>query len=136
MTYPGYFCGKLMISAGASREDALTAVVPFVRKKTEFWAWQLLADVFKDEPDNRLACLLRAVHCKAKEEFLGKVRLALALAYIDRNDIARAKYHLDFRCGAILGMDGVCLVRLMTGCVNRGCVRLWRMAVTALSGCT
>lgn len=104
MTYPGYFCGKLMISAGASREDALTAVVPFVRKKkTEFWAWQLLADVFKDEPDNRLACLLRAVHCKAKEEFLGKVRLALALAYIDRNDIARAKYHLDFSLRCYLG---------------------------------
>ena len=31
------------------------------------------------------------------------MRLALALAYIDRNDIARAKYHLDFSLRCYLG---------------------------------
>lgn len=101
MLYPGYFCGKLMIATGVCKDDVLGIVVPFVRKKkTEFWAWQLLADIYNDEPDRRLACLLRAVHSRAKEEFLGKVRLALAAAYLSRGDAARAKQHIDLsvRC--------------------------------------
>lgn len=33
MMYPGYFCGKLMLATGAARDDALTVVMPFARKK-------------------------------------------------------------------------------------------------------
>lgn len=35
MTYPGYFCGKLMLSMGTVQEEALQMVMPFVRKKTK-----------------------------------------------------------------------------------------------------
>lgn len=96
MLYPGYFCGKLLIAQGAGREEALKKVVPFVKKKiNEFWAWQLMSDVFRDDPQKQLACLLRAVHCKTQESFLGKIRIRLAELYINNQDFARAKYHID-----------------------------------------
>ena len=96
MLYPGYFCGKLLIAQGAGREEALKKVVPFVRKKVnEFWAWQLMSDIFRDDPLKQLACLLRAVHCKTQESFLGKIRIRLAELYINNHDYGRAKYHID-----------------------------------------
>lgn len=96
MTYPGYFCGKLMMATGSTRDEVLSAVVPFVRrKKSEFWAWQLMSEVYADDAQRRLACLLRAVHCRTKEDFLGKVRLALAAIYLKQGDAARAKHQLQ-----------------------------------------
>ena len=96
MMYPGYFCGKLMLAMGAERDDALETVMPFVRKKrSEFWVWQLLCDLYKGESDIQLACLLRAVHCRTQEVFLGKVRMKLVSLYINRGDYPRAKHHLD-----------------------------------------
>lgn len=101
MMYPGYFCGKLKLAMGAERESALDIIMPFVRKKkTEFWVWQLLYELYRGEPDIQLACLLRAVHCKTQETFLGKVRMKLVSIYVQRKDYQRAKYHLDqlIRC--------------------------------------
>ena len=96
MLYPGYFCGKLLIAQGASRDEALAKVVPFVKKKVnEFWAWQLMSDIFRDDYQKQLACLLRAVHCRTQEAFLGKIRIALADIYLRNNDRPRAKYHID-----------------------------------------
>lgn len=96
MIYLGYFCGKLLISQGASEEDALSRLVPFVKKKTnEFWAWQVLSDIFRNDQQKRMACLLRAVNCKTDESFLGKIRIALAELYISQNDFGRAKHHID-----------------------------------------
>lgn len=96
MLYPGYFCGKLLIAQGAGKEEALKKVIPFVRKKiNEFWAWQLMSDIFRDEPEKQLACLLRAVHCKTQESFLGKIRVRLAEIYIQKQDYPRAKYNID-----------------------------------------
>ena len=96
MVYPGYFCGKLMLTMGADKEDALESVMPFVRKKqSEFWVWQLLSEIYKDESEMHLACLLRAVHCKTQETFLGKVRMKLVFAYLQRADYSRARFHVD-----------------------------------------
>ena len=96
MMYPGYFCGKLMLAMGAERADALEIVLPFVRKKrSEFWVWQLLCDLYKGESDIQLACLLRSVHCRTQEVFLGKVRMKLVSLYISKGDYPRAKHHLD-----------------------------------------
>lgn len=103
MMYPGYFCGKLQLAMGAEREDALNIVMPFVRKKkTEFWVWQLLAEIYRDDKDIQLACLLRAVHCRTQETFLGKVRMKLVSVYAQRRDYARAKYHLDLMTSCYL----------------------------------
>ncbi len=96
MTYPGYFYGKLLLSLGSAQEEALRVVMPFARRKaTEFWVWQLLSEVFVNDPDKQLACLLRAVHCRTQEKFLGKVRIKLATLYIQRNMLGHAKYQID-----------------------------------------
>ncbi len=96
MTYPGYFCGKLMAMLGMGQEEVLDTLVPFVReKKSDFWAWQLLAECFREDAPAQLACLLRAVHCRTKDSFLGKVRLALVSLYVSQGDYGRARYHLD-----------------------------------------
>ena len=96
MTYPGYFYGKLLLSLGSTPEDALKVIVPFAKKKsTEFWVWQLLSDVFTDDQDKQLACLIRAVHCRTQENFLGKVRIKLAALYIQRNQLDLAKFQID-----------------------------------------
>ena len=96
MTYPGYFYGKLLLSLGSTPEDALKVIVPFAkRKQTEFWVWQLLSDVFINDQDKQLACLIRAVHCRTQENFLGKVRIKLANLYIQRNQLDLAKFQID-----------------------------------------
>lgn len=96
MTYPGYFYGKLLLSLGSNAEEALKAILPFARKKaTDFWVWQLLSDVFVNDREKQLACLLRAVHCRTQENFLGKVRIKLAMLYESINDFNRARHHID-----------------------------------------
>lgn len=96
MNYPGYFVGKLLLASGAEEERLLEEIVPFVRRKSrEFWTWQMLSEVFEPDDEAHLACLLRAVHCGAKEEFLGQVRTELMKIYLSRGDYARAKYNLD-----------------------------------------
>lgn len=96
MTWPGYCYGKLLISLGSNTEEALKVIVPFARKKAnDYWVWQLISDVFAMDQEKQLACLLRAVHCKTQENFLGKVRIKLASIYIQRNQLDYAKHHID-----------------------------------------
>lgn len=101
MMYPGYFYGKLLLALGSNLDEALKVIIPFARKKmTEFWVWQLLSDVFIDDEEKQLTCLLRAVHCRTQESFLGKVRVKLAACYIKRQQLNAARYHIDavLRC--------------------------------------
>lgn len=99
MVYPGYYYGKLLIATGASRDEALRVLVPFARKKsTEFWVWQLLSEVYADEPEAQMACLLRAVHCKTRDSFLVKVRTKLAELYIKQEKYGHARYQIDRVC--------------------------------------
>ena len=96
MTYPGYFYGKLLLSLGSDTDEALKVVVPFAKKKSsEFWVWQLLSDVFTNDQEKQLACLLRAVNSSTKENFLGKVRIKLAALYVQRNQYDYARYQID-----------------------------------------
>ncbi len=106
MMYPGYFYGKLLLALGSDADEALKVIIPFARKKaTEFWVWQLLSDVFTNDEEKQLACLLRAVHCRTQETFLGKVRIKLATLYIKRMQLNSARYHIDAvtRCYASQG---------------------------------
>lgn len=96
MTYPGYFCGKLLLAMDADDKQTLLHLIPFVRKKSrDFWAWQLLSEVFDEDIEKQMACLLRATICCQKEVFLVKVRTALAQLLFDRGDFARARFHLN-----------------------------------------
>lgn len=91
MNYPGFFIGKLLLSLGDDH-SAINALLPFARKKRhEFWIWQLLAQAKEQDKKIHLACLLRAVHCRTKEVFLGKVRQELANLLIDMQNFKSAK---------------------------------------------
>ena len=95
MTYLGYYIGKLMFATGQAGQEALDALCPFVRKKkTEFWAWQLLSEAFPDDRQKKLACLLRAADCRTKEEFLLNVRLELTYQFLLQHDYENASYQL------------------------------------------
>lgn len=96
MSYPGYFYGKLLLSLGEMNAEALQALIPFARRKaSEFWVWQLLSEAFANEEDKQLACLLRAVHCRTQESFLGKVRTKLAALYIQNQWFDLAKFQIE-----------------------------------------
>ena len=96
MMYPGYFYGKLLLALGSNSDEALKVIIPFARiKNTEFWVWQLLSDVFSNDEDKQLACLLRAVNCRTQEIFLGKVHIKLATLYIKRGLLGAARFHID-----------------------------------------
>lgn len=106
MMYPGYFYGKLLLALGSNSDEALKVIIPFARKKaTEFWVWQLLSDIFTNDDEKQLACLLRAVHCRTQETFLGKVHIKLATLYIKRGLLNSARFHIDAvtRCYASQG---------------------------------
>lgn len=96
MQYSDYYYGKLLIAVGEDKSKSLQALIPFARKKrTEYWVWQLLSEVFADEYEKKLACLLKALNCGATENYLGKVRIETARMYLRMNDKPRAKFHID-----------------------------------------
>ena len=107
MDYPGYFAGKLMLSLNEDVNDIVTTIRPFVRKKkNDFWAWQLLAEaVERDNRDLYLACLLRAIHCKTKDDFLIKIRLRLVEELVNRQAYYHAVQQLRLYCRTKLAMN-------------------------------
>lgn len=77
--YPPYYQAKLLVATG-SKEEAMTALMPFARRKErEFWLWDLLADLYNNESEKAIACLCRAVSCSTQEKFLVNARLSLAV---------------------------------------------------------
>lgn len=96
MMYPGYFYGKLLLALGSDSEGTLKVIIPFARKKsTEFWVWDLLSEVFTNDEEKQLACLLRSVHSRTQETFLGKVHVKLANLYIKRGMPESARFHIE-----------------------------------------
>lgn len=93
MTYPGYYCARLLLRSGGGSE-ALDVLLPFAqKKKSEFWIWQLMAEIQTDYT-KRLACLMRAVSCRTEEKFLVKVRQIFASTLIDGKHYAEAKLQI------------------------------------------
>lgn len=87
--YAIYYKSKLLLAIG-NRNDARETLIPFARKKkSEFWAWDLLSDTFEEEDENRLACLCKSASCdadpKMKRNVMGK--LAETLKKQDYDDI-------------------------------------------------
>lgn len=96
MTFLGYFNAKLLQAINGSRDDVLREVRPFARRKRyDYWVWQFLSELFIDDEEKYLACLLRASHCQTREDFLPKIRVKLANIYYQRADFARLKYQVE-----------------------------------------
>lgn len=74
--YPSYFQAKLLLAIGHN-EEAVTAVMPFVKKKAmDFWVWDLLGDA-QTEDGMRISCYCKALMCHAQDKYLRKLHLKL-----------------------------------------------------------
>lgn len=109
MDYPGYFAGKLMLTMNENTDDIVPTIRPFIqKKKNDFWAWQLLAEaVEKDNRDLYLACLLRAIKCRTKDDFLVKIRLRLIEELISRRYYSYAAQQLQLYCKTKLANNSI-----------------------------
>jgi hypothetical protein len=89
--YPPYFKAKILLILG-NEENILSVFLPFARSKvTEFWMWDLLADIFHEDEEKQIACLCKALTCKTPPDFLIKVRFKLAVILVRRKEYALAK---------------------------------------------
>ena len=93
--YPPYYKGKLLLAIG-DKENVFSAFLPFARKKQgDFWIWDMLSETFPEDDMRRIACLCRALLCRAEPQFLGKVRVKLAEWLIANQQLPEAKTEID-----------------------------------------
>ena len=92
--YPPYFKAKLLLKLGA--DDVMTSFLPFARKKKgDYWVWQLLAEIYRDQPEIVFAGYCKALSLGAKDEFLVKIRQKLAGLLIAEGKYAEAKAEIE-----------------------------------------
>lgn len=92
--YPPYFKAKLLLQLGA--DDVMSSFLPFARKKKgEYWVWQLLAEIYKDQPEIVFASYCKALSLRTKDEFLVKIRQSFAGLLIQKQMYAEAKNELE-----------------------------------------
>ena len=72
--WPPYYRVKLLLAIG-SEQEMVKLLLPFARTHSkDFWLWDLMADLFDDDPEMQLACYCKSVSCNTKDEFLVRVR--------------------------------------------------------------
>ena len=92
--YLPYFRAKLLLSIGEN-QSVFAAFLPFAkRKKTEFWVWEVIADTFEANDENRFACFCKALSLKSPEEFLIGLRLDFAKMLIQKEMFPEAKLEI------------------------------------------
>lgn len=75
MQYPCYCYVLLLKEIHSDKETILKTFLPFARKKiSDAWVWEKLGDLFCDNPEMQIACLLRAISCQNDESFLVNIR--------------------------------------------------------------
>jgi len=90
-----YFKAKLMLAAG-QREGVLEAFLPFAkRKRNEFWVWEVMAEVFDEQSDERFACLCKALSLNSPEAYIVGLRSDFAKLLITRDKFSEAKYEIE-----------------------------------------
>jgi tetratricopeptide (TPR) repeat protein len=93
--YPPYYKAKLLLLQGG-KEQALESFLPFAKqKKNDFWVWDLMADIFKDDKEKRMACFCKALTCRIPGSFLVKTRQRFAEFLIANNLYDEARFELD-----------------------------------------
>ncbi len=96
-TWLPYYIGKIRLSGAGDHAAARQWLLPFVRiKHTEFWAWDLLAEAWIGESDDKaMACLCKALSCRTEPQFLVKVRLRLIQFLVKQQDYDHAKFEIE-----------------------------------------
>jgi hypothetical protein len=90
-----YFKAKLLLSSG-NDENVLSAFLPFAKqKRNDYWVWQLMAEIFKNDKEIQFACYCKALSLKTREDFLVKLRLAMAGIFIEKEMYDEAKTEIE-----------------------------------------
>jgi Domain of unknown function (DUF7017)/S1/CSD-like domain 1 of the TOTE conflict systems/S1/CSD-like domain 2 of the TOTE conflict systems len=85
---------KLLRGLGRT-DEARELAVEFAREKAnEYWVWDLIGDLSKDEPGLQLSCYAKALSCSQDDVFVGKVRLKLAAHLADQHP-AEARFEVE-----------------------------------------
>lgn len=93
--YPPYFKAKLLLALG-NDENVLSAFLPFAKqKRNDFWVWDLMAEIFKDDKDIQFACYCKALSLRTREDFLVKLRQTFAEKLIIRKMYNEAKTEIQ-----------------------------------------
>jgi hypothetical protein len=98
--YPAYFNAKLLLALG-DKDNLLDKLLPFVKKKrNDFWAWEILAEAFNNDPDKVFACYCKALSCNSPEEMLVSLRQKMAGLLIAKKLYNVAKTEIDLLVNA------------------------------------
>ena len=93
--YPPYYKAKLLLEIG-DKENALETFIPFAKiKKNDFWVWELLAEIFIDEPEVALSCYCKALSSRIKGSFLVKTREKFANFLFEHGYNNEARTEID-----------------------------------------
>lgn len=75
--------------------EALALAIQFAREKaSEYWVWDLLAELSPNEPELQLSCCAKALICSQDDDFVAKVRLKLA-TLIANSHPAEARFEVE-----------------------------------------
>ncbi|WP_027137211.1 DUF7017 domain-containing protein [Gaetbulibacter saemankumensis] len=93
--YPPYFKAKLLLTKGDD-SDVLQAFLPFaIKKRNDFWVWELMSDVFPVDDERKIACLCKALSLNSQEDFLINTRQKLAEILITKGLFDEAKTEIN-----------------------------------------
>ena len=107
--------GKLLIWSG-DLERAKVRLLPVIRKKqSEYWAWDLLGDIF---PEKRRACVARALLCEADEIYTKGLKTEaqkLGLDITDKTFLSKESGEtFDLLLSGIKPVNGVLMEKFKT----------------------
>ena len=92
-TFLPYYKAKLEIALGNT--DALSAFLPFAKKKkNDFWVWQLISEIVTEQ-ELVFACLCKALSLKTPEGFLSKIRIELTKKLIEKKLYNEARTEVE-----------------------------------------
>ena len=112
--YPGYFQAKLLLALGDNTEHVLTILLPFVkRKRNDFWAWDVLSEVYKDDEEKVHACYCKALSLRSPQEMLVNLRQRMATIFINKKLFNEAKTEIE-HLSASRGKEGWSLPNIVS----------------------
>jgi hypothetical protein len=93
--YPAYFKAKLLLALGDD-EQVLSVFLPFAKqKRNDFWVWELMAELYKEDKEKKFACYCKALSLKTPEDFLVKIRQAFTVLLLERKLYDEAKTEIQ-----------------------------------------
>lgn len=84
----------VLISQGKAGEALKYYREMILKAPSKFYLWSQAADLVPDT-DTKIGLLCKALSCGAEEEFIGKVRLKLAVLLLEKGMPANARYELE-----------------------------------------